>query len=365
MATGETKTGDKSESIFTVSCHVSHTPTAQPERTSFGEKGDRNPFLGSNFGQNYKIWSFLRKNETSFLMSSSCRFFGMTSKQQTIMNDDDDDDNDLSTKDDKTTNNNNNSSSRSTYNALSVKALRSHLTLRGYDCSQCLEKSELVDAACRLDATNYDEEAYKLFAQLNLQPTNKRNSPYSNIDPIWKHPGGGTVYVGNYMAASTRRTLQERNICAIVNCQEADSQNYFEQDDEDDNQGPTIEYHRFLVARLATSYQTESSSVLADGFQATFDFIQRHIAKGNSVLIHCLAGAHRAGTAGTAWIMYKTGKNVNEAIGVAKKCRPVINPFGPLVALLHRLDEELEHSTMAEQHMSSTNQMETTTSSSS
>jgi len=227
------------------------------------------------------------------------------------------------------------------YDSMTTKELRILLTMRGYDCSQCLEKSELIQAACRLDATDYDEEARKLFQELNLQPSvnnnQKTHSLYSNLDPIWKHPGegGGTVYVGNYVAASDRRTLQERNIVGIVNCQEATSKNYFEGD------GSGLHYHRFVVSRLALYCHNRNVAPLAGGFQEAFDFIQEHIARGDSVLIHCLAGAHRAGTAGTAWIMYKTGKGVQDALVIAKKCRPIIAPFGTLIELLHRLESEL------------------------
>ena len=232
------------------------------------------------------------------------------------------------------------------YDAMSTKELRQLLTLRGYDCSKCIEKSELITAAKELDNTNYDDEAYKLFRELNLQPPPRGGESnttirrqYNNLDPIWKHPtdSGGIVYVGNYTAASDLRTLQERDIVAIVNCQDITSCNYFE--DRSD-----MNYHRFVVSKLAVSWNNKDAMTnpLNHGFQETFDFIQRYISNGQSVLIHCLAGAHRAGTVGVAWLMYKTNKKVADAITVAKSCRPIINPFGTLIELLYRLDHQLE-----------------------
>jgi protein-tyrosine phosphatase len=35
-----------------------------------------------------------------------------------------------------------------------------------------------------------------------------------------------------------------------------------------------------------------------------FDFVESELLAGRNVLIHCLAGAHRAGTAGTSCLMY-------------------------------------------------------------
>lgn len=228
------------------------------------------------------------------------------------------------------------------YEAMSVKNLRSLLILRGFDCSQCLEKADLIAAARRLDATNYDDEAHKLFQQLNLEPA--LASHYANLNAIWKHPtdGGGSVYVGNVTAASNRQTLQERNIVAVINCQDATSKNYFQDD-------PQITYHRFVISELAwkVSYEQRDGGAggitpMNGGFQQSFDFIQTHIEQGGSVLIHCLAGAHRAGTVGTAWIMYQTGKDVQDALALAKKCRPIINPFGLLLELLSYLESELK-----------------------
>ena len=59
------------------------------------------------------------------------------------------------------------------------------------------------------------------------------------------------------------------------------------------------------------------------------------------VLIHCLAGAHRAGTTSVAYLMHKTGKGPKEATVLAKRRRPVINPRGRLVGFLRRFHEDL------------------------
>lgn len=222
------------------------------------------------------------------------------------------------------------------YESMSIKDLRELLTKSGEDCSAYLEKSELVAAAKRLDNTNYDDEAHKLFAQLNLQPST--SNKYANLDAIWRHKSaqGGTVYVGNYMAASNRKTLDERAITAVVNCQDKNTENYFESDDK-------MTYLRFPVAKLSHS---RIGGVLGKGalkgMMPAFDFIDQQIAAGNSVLIHCLAGAHRAGTVGVAYLMYKTGMRADAAISTAKTCRPIISPFATLLALLRYLEKELE-----------------------
>ena len=49
-----------------------------------------------------------------------------------------------------------------------------------------------------------------------------------------------------------------------------------------------------------------------------FKFVENQISQGKNVLIHCLAGAHRAGTAVVAWLMYKNNLSVKDAITFAK-----------------------------------------------
>ena len=185
---------------------------------------------------------------------------------------------------------------------------------------------------------DYDDEARKLFARTNLEPTSRHQ--WSNLDAIWRHPseGGGKVYVGNYVAASNRKALDERGIVAVVNCR--DSNNYFE----GDRAEPEIEYRCFGIASLAVRCVTAEGAAgrgALEGCLPVFQFIEKHISVGHSVLIHCLAGAHRAGTCGVAYLMWKTGMGVDDAIAVAKNCRPVISPFATLLALLRNLEKDL------------------------
>ena len=111
-------------------------------------------------------------------------------------------------------------------------------------------------------------------------------------------------------------------------------------------------------------------------FAPFFTWVDRAIEGGGNVLIHCLAGAHRAGTSGVAYLMHRTKLPAIDAIklvsfgprereitliasgtgltrlcsnapiaallparvGQAKKCRPIINPIHGLVDVLKLLD---------------------------
>ena len=72
--------------------------------------------------------------------------------------------------------------------------------------------------------------------------------------------------------------------------------------------------------------------------QQLFDFVEAALAAGSSVLIHCLAGAHRAGTAGIACLMHLGALDAKSATATAKLARPAICPIGDFPALLKLLE---------------------------
>jgi protein-tyrosine phosphatase len=55
-------------------------------------------------------------------------------------------------------------------------------------------------------------------------------------------------------------------------------------------------------------------------------------------MVHCLAGAHRAGTTGVSYIMKKGQMKYMQARMIAKKLRPVVDPFAGLEELLYNLE---------------------------
>ena len=73
-------------------------------------------------------------------------------------------------------------------------------------------------------------------------------------------------------------------------------------------------------------------------FEPLFRFVEEELAAGNNVLIHCLAGAHRAGTAGVACLMHLCDLETSEAIAIAQTARPAIDPIGDFPKLLAALD---------------------------
>lgn len=184
---------------------------------------------------------------------------------------------------------------------------------------------------------DFDDEARKLWERLNIDPSTKSSGQWNPLDPIWRHPeGGGTIYVGNQTAASNLELLTSRGITRVVNCTIGASQipNFFEKSGE-------IQYYRFSISHWQM-YVNDSDSSVADFSKDLFSFIEQGVAAGESVMVHCLAGAHRAGTTGCACLIYFADMDVRTAIRSAKRCRSIIDPIGSLPDFLVRLQRAKE-----------------------
>jgi hypothetical protein len=173
---------------------------------------------------------------------------------------------------------------------------------------------------------DFDEEAEKLFASLGVEIGERGVSKYNNLDPIWKHPDtAGTLYVGNRVAAAEMSILAQHGITHVVNCTFGASKipNF--------HQG-RLSYYTFPVSHWPQFVNSEASCL--QFVNALFDFIDTALRGGNSVLIHCLAGAHRAGTTGCLCLMKYADLNFIKAVKMAKQLRPIIDPIGQLPELL-------------------------------
>ena len=119
-------------------------------------------------------------------------------------------------------------------------------------------------------------------------------NPANFPDLIWQDDDtGGHVYIGNSFTSSSQGLLQQYDINCIVNCTEH-LHNHFE-----DNTG--YSYLRFdRIDAVFTKGVVLPPSAVPELFSEVFDFIDQAVAEGRGVLLHCVAGAHRAGTTGAS-----------------------------------------------------------------
>ena len=178
---------------------------------------------------------------------------------------------------------------------------------------------------------DYNEKGRDAMAALGIDGSEKDSQ--GNLSPIWRHPtGGGTIYVGNIYVAQNLSVIQQFNIRAVVNCTHGHGAlpNFHE------NVVGGPKYYTFPVSQWWSHLDASHASVCRFT-DPMFRFIEDAIAKGENVLVHCLAGAHRAGTTGVACLMHFAELEVATAIVTAKRLRPIIDPIGQLPEFLHRL----------------------------
>jgi len=173
---------------------------------------------------------------------------------------------------------------------------------------------------------------------------------YFNADVIYQHPDGkGKVYCGGIEAARTSEWHQAETVFHIVNCQGRHSRNYHEGDNR-------YKYYRFPIAlwhghgKITSTdpflaKHAKPSTDVTDYFSPLFAWIDDAIEAGHNVLIHCHAGAHRAGTTSVAYLMHKHEISYDPALKLAKCYRSVIEPwaYDKLERMLVNYSKELQH----------------------
>ena len=195
---------------------------------------------------------------------------------------------------------------------------------------------------------------------------------HAPLHEIWRAPDGpGKVYVGGLQAASNAQTLRAHGITHVVNCMNRPSLNkhaveYFDFPIESwrgavayatDTAHDTASAfsHAFtlhgLSARGAPAPTPEAIAAVRDFFAQPMEFVRDATERGSNVLIHCFAGAHRAGTTGVAWLMHQERLSAAGALQVAQRCRPVIDPkcHPELWALLQMLEAAAAEKEVAEE----------------
>jgi len=197
---------------------------------------------------------------------------------------------------------------------------------------------------------DFDDEARKLFEVLHLLPDAQRKMynalgksftiisngySYECKDAVYKHQEtGACLYIGNENSSKDRETLAYKGIAGIINCTETIPL-YMENE---------IVCSRFHISNWMRELgRNPSTETLIAYFQTAFLEIDSALETGDSVLVHCLAGAHRAGTFGVCYVLYKNPElNFVQVLAILKTIRPIINPISLLKELALMYDKSLK-----------------------
>ena len=172
--------------------------------------------------------------------------------------------------------------------------------------------------------SEYSRLGLELMKKLGIDPKNG-GGERAMMNAMWTHPEtGGTIYVGNQTAArGPSATLLEKGITHVVNCTD-DLPNFCQAEGKQ-------KYLKFNIAHWQsaghTDFRRRPNEEIVAFLESMLAWVDAALASGGSVLVHCLAGAHRAGTTGILCLMHKTGMSRVEATGVAQTLRPIIEPI--------------------------------------
>ncbi|CUA73808.1 hypothetical protein RSOLAG22IIIB_01325 [Rhizoctonia solani] len=125
------------------------------------------------------------------------------------------------------------------------------------------------------------------------------------------------LWVGDFGAATSIELLEMAGVKYVVSCMRG-----------------KVRVHETMRRHQIPLDDTEEQDVLAY-LPATIAFIQKSLASGDGVLIHCMAGMSRSATIAAAYLMYSQGLDPTGALELIREVRPTIQP-NP--SFLHQLE---------------------------
>lgn len=190
-------------------------------------------------------------------------------------------------------------------------------------------RSDFTDGASAVSA-DFDALGKRLMETAGTSSA----STYRDVDEIWLHPKtGARLLVGGQKVAESRELLQAFGVACIVRCLDYDG----EKGPFEGEEG--FEYLHYPISWWKRIGGHRSHRGVARIIAPLLGFVEGSLENGRSVFIHCLAGAHRAGTAGVACIMHLCQLDAASAILAVQAVRPCVEPLAHLKVLLRRLDK--------------------------
>lgn len=171
----------------------------------------------------------------------------------------------------------------------------------------------------------YDQEGLKV-----AQARSHQEAP--SLDSIFQE-GSADLFIGDMNARNSLRELEERGITRVVDVLEPGA---FSDIERLTFRG--IDYLDFPIAAWEECSGSRTEAGISKILAPLLGYVSEALEAGESVLIHCYAGAHRGGTAGIAYIMHSQGLSVEEATCIAQSKRKCIEPFANMQRLLARFD---------------------------
>ncbi len=96
---------------------------------------------------------------------------------------------------------------------------------------------------------------------------------------------------------------------------------------------------RLMIMVYIALYNRFGIAIVLDFCEELFNFVEDGTSQGENILIHCLAGAHRAGTCAITCLIHFANLSGPDAIARAKAARPIIDPIGTFPEFIQRVHQ--------------------------
>lgn len=180
----------------------------------------------------------------------------------------------------------------------------------------------------RMSHTDYGEAGKQL-----IKLATASGSPYNDVTAMLNHHSGAVLFCGGQRTARDKKWLKDNNVSRIVFCQIPEGEKHHADD-------PFFTYLDFPIGNMVhRSEYVETPQAVARTLSPMFEFVDSSLRDGRSVLIHCLAGAHRAGSTTVAALMFFCDLGYPDALVEARRLRRQIEPIGAFHPMLCKLEE--------------------------
>ena len=132
------------------------------------------------------------------------------------------------------------------------------------------------------------------------------------------------IYLGSIDSVYDQKSLEEHGITHIISAVAGFVP-------------PYPDKFKYIVINALDSLNTD----LSENFDLCNDFIQKALNKNGKVLIHCIAGRSRSVTILCAYIIYKFGIDVNNALNSIRSRRNIIEPNQNFIKQLYEYYNKL------------------------
>eukprot|EP00440_Ansanella_granifera_P058438 gb/GFBE01063338.1/.p1 GENE.gb/GFBE01063338.1/~~gb/GFBE01063338.1/.p1 ORF type:complete len:190 (+),score=23.06 gb/GFBE01063338.1/:1-570(+) len=139
------------------------------------------------------------------------------------------------------------------------------------------------------------------------------------------------LYLGSFSGASMQDALAVRNIRTVLSILHSDAHSL--------PQFPGVDYWR------SPNINDASTSVDSAALAGVLDEVHTRIDDGlrkGSVLVHCMMGISRSGTAVVSYVMRKLGIGKDNALKRVRECRRVVRPNLYFDNLLSQLEKHCD-----------------------